>query len=294
MFSVRRKKMALRFGRRPNNGVDTKKKKRAWQEDQQEGSKKQRESEAMAKLKRELSEKERLAEKRLKEMEEFEKTLERTRGEVTEENWGSVGMVVFLEVELGSKKKKADKKTKGFFVMELFEDMAPKAAKTFYNLLTSGNLKTLSVDKCLIIEVPEAERSRHLAEDSETRRSLKHTNAGVLSLCQGKNPHFQILFTERPDLDGKQTVFGKLIHGFALLRAIEDTDSLTVVDAGRVTKKHTLKETLDALAGNNQSLFVLHNDTTDEPKELARTYRNKTNYYDSSARSALFSWTTSC
>jgi len=29
-------------------------------------------------------------------------------------------------------------------------------------------------------------------------------------------------------------------------------------------------------------------------KEMAKNYRNKTNYYDNSTRSALFSWTTSC
>ena len=42
-----------------------------------------------------------------------------------------------------------------------------------------------------------------------------------------------------------------------------------------------------------QSELIIPKEVADM-KEMAKNYRNKTNYYDNSTRSALFSWTTSC
>jgi len=73
---------------------------------------------------------------------------------------------------------------------------------------------------------------------------LKHDQAGTLSMANyGKNTNtaqFFITFKPTPHLDGKHVVFGKLLEGFEVLRAIEAVGSrsgapsanVTIVDCG--------------------------------------------------------------
>ena len=111
------------------------------------------------------------------------------------------------------------------------------------------------------------------------------------------NSQFQILLDEKPELDGRQVVFGRLVDGFAILREIETLGSATgaakerakISACGACAKNPTLKAAIEAYAAE----LVLPKEFTDM-KTMARNYRNKTNYYDNSTRSALFSWTTSC
>ncbi|KAG6383299.1 hypothetical protein SASPL_156954 [Salvia splendens] len=76
---------------------------------------------------------------------------------------------------------------------------------------------------------------------------LKHTRKGMLSMANnGPNTNgsqFSILTTQAPHLDGKCVVFGKLIKGFGVLRAVEyqavvddycSTADVVIIDCGEI------------------------------------------------------------
>mmetsp|Transcript_30016 Transcript_30016/g.90226 ORF Transcript_30016/g.90226 Transcript_30016/m.90226 type:complete len:366 (-) Transcript_30016:49-1146(-) len=144
-------------------------------------------------------------------------------------------------------------------------------------------------------------RSVYGRDFEDENHRLKHTNAGVLSMLSRRpnanNSQFQVLLDERPDLDGRQVVFGRLVDGYAILREIEKLGTVTgapkelavVSDCGVCDSA----ETSDAIVQKYRGDLVVPNEVTDM-KTMAKNYRNKTNYYDNSTRSALFSWTTSC
>jgi peptidyl-prolyl cis-trans isomerase-like 3 len=61
--------------------------------------------------------------------------------------------------------------------------------------------------------------------EDEIRPSLRHNARGILSMAnKGPNTNgsqFFITFTAQPTLDGKNTVFGKVLDGWETLDAIE-------------------------------------------------------------------------
>lgn len=76
---------------------------------------------------------------------------------------------------------------------------------------------------------------------------LKHTRKGILSMVNcGPNTNgsqFSIVTTQAPQLDGKSVVFGKLVKGFGVLRAVEyvavaddysPTADVVIVECGEI------------------------------------------------------------
>lgn len=61
----------------------------------------------------------------------------------------------------------------------------------------------------------------------EIRDTLKHTNRGILSMANSgpnsNNSQFFITYTKCPHLNGKNTIFGKVIDGFTVLDMMEKT-----------------------------------------------------------------------
>ena len=61
----------------------------------------------------------------------------------------------------------------------------------------------------------------------EIRDNLKHTNRGILSMANSgpnaNNSQFFITYTKAPHLNGKNTIFGKVIDGFTVLDMMEKT-----------------------------------------------------------------------
>ena len=108
---------------------------------------------------------------------------------------------------------------------------------------------------------------------------------------------FEILLDERPELDGRRVVFGRLVDGYAILRELEKLGTVTGVpkELARIAACGICDklETSAAIVEKYQAELLIPKEVADM-KEMARNYRNKTNYYDNSTRSALFSWTTSC
>ncbi|KAH8047656.1 peptidyl-prolyl cis-trans isomerase [Aureococcus anophagefferens] len=154
-----------------------------------------------------------------------------------------------------------------------------------------GEARRPGVHVWLDVEIPK--RSTHEAGRGRLICELFED----VPAANSNNSQFQILLDERPELDGRQVVFGRLVDGFAILREVEKLGTATgapkelakIARCG-VCKMHaTVEETLEAYRTD----LVLCKEVTDM-KQMARNYRNKTNYYDNSTRSALFSWTTSC
>jgi len=313
-FSTKRKKTARSW--RDSGAPEEKKvkgdaereKEAGEDDDEEEGS-----VDAFAKLKRELAERERIKAHRRKELARASAVLARTRGEVGEGEERKVGIHAFLDLTIA--KRSTHDAGSGRLIVELFEDVVPRTVKNFVALITGEKgdglhlkgTKFHRVDGAAATggDVDRADgsggRSIYGRDFEDENHSLKHTNAGVLTMFSKRpnsnNSQFQILFDEKPDLDGRQVVFGRLVDGFAILKEIEKLGTPTgmpgadvvIVDCGLMT----LGDDYEASLESYRTDLLLPKEVTDM-KTMAKNYRNKTNFYDNSTRSALFSWTTSC
>mmetsp|Transcript_10376 Transcript_10376/g.15662 ORF Transcript_10376/g.15662 Transcript_10376/m.15662 type:complete len:251 (-) Transcript_10376:1271-2023(-) len=249
----------------------------------------------MTELRRELAEKEKRKKKREEELAREVSILDETRGEINEENWARISESLFyIDIEIG-------KKAKGRMLFELFQRRAPRFCRSFLASVL-GDIKGSIFSriepgiKCTI--------DLRCRPDFDNDFILKHTNTGLLTASPKREKSVSILFEEQPNLDGHSLVFGRLINGFAILRAIEllahkssatgagathvSGDLVRITDCAPAKKFDSLKATLDSY----EAPLVLPKAEQDL-KNIARNYRNKNNYYDTSSRSALFSWNTS-
>ena len=271
---------------------------------------------AFGALKRDLAERERIKAARKKELARAAAVISRTRGD--DDGDGSAarkpGILVWLDVEIP--KRSTHESGRGRLICEVFEDVVPRTAKNFVSLVTGEKGDGLCLAGTVFHKVEPGRgitggdvdkgdgsggRSIYGRDFEDENHTLKHTNAGVLSMVSRRpnsnNSQFMILLDERPDLDGRQVVFGRLVDGFAILREIEKLGTVNgaprelakIARCGVCEAKASLEDTLEAYRTD----LVLCKEVSDM-KQMARNYRNKTNYYDNSTRSALFSWTTSC
>lgn len=261
----------------------TKRKAGSWREN----TKKQKDD-AYDKLKQELAERDRIKEQRKRELDREAAIIGRTRGESSK-----LGVLAYMDVEVQA--------ASGRMIFELFSDVVPRTVKNFVNLAKAGKYDGTVFYRvepgvaCTGGDVEHKNDGTGGGRDSANENhTLKHTNAGVLSMWCRKpncnNSQFQILFEEQPHLDGRQVVFGRLVDGFAILREIEKAPS----SLAKVVACVMIDDDggLESIVEKYSKPVVLPKKA--DIKDIARNYRNKTNYYDNSTRSALFSWTTSC
>ena len=85
--------------------------------------------------------------------------------------------------------------------------------------------------------------------EQEANWQLPHLNPGILSLADFKTSRFNITFRNCEELDGWHAVFGKVVYGFDVLKAISDegnTDGMpkqpVVVTGGGAIEKGVRRE----------------------------------------------------
>ena len=127
--------------------------------------------------------------------------------------------------------------TMGKFRVELFEDKAPVTTKNFVDLIEKGFYDGVIFHRVIdnfMIQGGDPTGTgrggpRYTIKD-EFHRELKHDAAGVLSMANaGPNTggsQFFITLVPTAWLDNKHAVFGKVIEGMDVVKAIDKTPVL--------------------------------------------------------------------
>lgn len=121
--------------------------------------------------------------------------------------------------------------SKGVFKLELFEDKAPKTTKNFIDLVNKGFYNGIIFHRVIdgfMIQSGDPNGNGTggpgYSIADEFSPSLKHDSAGVLSMAnRGPNTggsQFFITLAPTPWLDNKHAVFGKVIEGLDVVKAI--------------------------------------------------------------------------
>lgn len=129
---------------------------------------------------------------------------------------------------------------RGVIKIQLYDDKTPKTVENFVTLTNKGfynGLKFHRVIADFMIQGGCPEGSGRGGPGykfaDEFHPSLKHNSAGILSMANaGPNTNgsqFFITHGPTPHLDGKHTVFGKVISGQDVVDAVRQGDVMTKV-----------------------------------------------------------------
>ena len=141
----------------------------------------------------------------------------------------------------------------GTFKVELFEDKAPRTAQNFISLVNKGFYNGLIFHRVIdgfMIQGGDPKGNGtggpgYVIPD-EFHKDLKHTGAGILSMANaGPNSggsQFFITLDATPWLDGKHAIFGKVVEGLDVGKAIgkEKTGAQDRPQTDVVMKKITI------------------------------------------------------
>lgn len=126
--------------------------------------------------------------------------------------------------------------TKGTIKIRLFDDKTPKTAKNFKDLATKGYYDGLTFHRIIpnfMIQggCPNGDGRGgpgYKFED-EFHPTLRHNKAGILSMANaGPNTNgsqFFITTVPTPHLDNRHSVFGEVIEGMDVVKAIEQVQT---------------------------------------------------------------------
>ena len=143
--------------------------------------------------------------------------------------------------------------SKGTIKLQLFADKAPVTVANFVNLANRGfynGLKFHRVIKGFMIQGgdPSGNGSGgpgYMFRD-EFSPDLKHTGPGILSMANRgpdtNGSQFFITHVATPHLDGRHTVFGKVLSGQNVVDGIEQGDSMVSIKIEGDTKSLMAKE----------------------------------------------------
>jgi cyclophilin family peptidyl-prolyl cis-trans isomerase len=135
-----------------------------------------------------------------------------------------------------SKSYRARLKTeKGDILVDLFADDAPLTVENFVNLARAGFYDSTTFHRVISGFMAQGGDPTGTATggpgytfQDEFSSSRRHDSAGVLSMANagpGTNgSQFFITFAPTPHLDDRHSVFGKVVEGMEVLRAIRERD----------------------------------------------------------------------
>lgn len=195
-----------------------------------------KEGQAWRELQRELDERERLEEENAEKFARLDQLRART---AQEEEIDETKTHAYVDVLIGREMGKDPKLTRGRLIFELFDDIMPRTVEQFIRMLEARTEPTYvgsSISKILPGYKCEAgDRSSRVEGASTSGKELvftrveheanwqvPHLNPGVLSLCDFKSSKFNITFRKAEELDGWHAVFGKIVYGFDVLKAISE------------------------------------------------------------------------
>ncbi|KAF2131569.1 cyclophilin-like protein [Dothidotthia symphoricarpi CBS 119687] len=147
--------------------------------------------------------------------------------------------------------------SRGDVKLELFCEAVPKTAENFLALCASGFYTASPFHRLIpsfIIQAgspasdPKSKTSTSIYDtpnglfEDEIRPALRHNARGIVSMAnKGPNSNgsqFFITFAPAPHLDGKNTVFGKVIEGIEVL---DDLESIAVDKKSRPLERVEIK-----------------------------------------------------
>ena len=127
------------------------------------------------------------------------------------------------------------KTEKGDIVVELFADRAPRTVENFVNLARSGFYDGTTFHRVIAGFMAQGGDPTGTGTGGpgyqfgdEFHPTLRHDGAGVLPMANagpGTNgSQFFITYGPTPHLDGKHSVFGKVVEGMEVLRSLRERD----------------------------------------------------------------------
>ena len=152
----------------------------------------------------------------------------------------------------------------GDIKLEPFDDKAPKACDNFEKLASEGFYNGLTFHRVITNFMIQGGCPRGDGTGGpgyqfadEIHPELKHDSPGILSMANAgpdtNGSQFFITHIPCPWLDGKHTVFGKVIEGQDVVNLVEEGDKIQKISVSSMTFEESftrLKEILTLLRGN--------------------------------------------
>jgi peptidyl-prolyl cis-trans isomerase B (cyclophilin B) len=134
---------------------------------------------------------------------------------------------------------------KGTIKAELFEDKVPKTVANFEKLATQGFYNGLKFHRVIPDFMVQTGCPQGTGTGGpgykfadEFHKDLRHVGPGILSMANsGPNTNgsqFFITHVETPWLDGKHSVFGKVLSGMDIVNSIKQGDVMNTVTVSEV------------------------------------------------------------
>lgn len=151
-----------------------------------------------------------------------------------------IGLSVFGENVVAENLKAKFETSKGTIEVQLYDDQAPLTVANFVNLVNRGYYDGLTFHRVIpdfMIQggcpLGTGTGGPGYKFEDEFVPALKHTGPGILSMANagpGTNgSQFFITHVATPWLDGKHTVFGKVLSGQDVVNAIKGNDKITKI-----------------------------------------------------------------
>mgnify|MGYP003206239990 CR=1 FL=1 len=139
--------------------------------------------------------------------------------------------------------------TKGDIELALYPSKAPVTVANFLNLINRGYYKGISFHRVIPDFMIQGGDPTGYSFEDEFSPDLKHDGPGVLSMANagpGTNgSQFFITHVATPHLDGRHTVFGKVLKGQAIVNSIVRGDKIKDI---RILDKNAAAAVLKAEA----------------------------------------------